>query len=199
MERRVAEFASRRAIFPINGIVRARSAGCEPGRWDLVLLTALFPGPLLSSSVMLMRPEWSGRVRLRSPDADVLPLVSELSLDSDRDLDAAFEGLALGRRLVGTGALRGMVGEELAPGPGATPNELRRRGREGLTSFFHPVGTCPMGDRGTTRPDGRLRGVENLYLADASILPEIPPVPTNLTVLGVAERIALEARAALAR
>jgi hypothetical protein len=72
------------------------------GRWPaemldalaMVLLTALFPGPVLSSSVMLMRPEWSGQVRLRSPDPDALPLVSELSLDSDRDVDEALEARA---------------------------------------------------------------------------------------------------------
>lgn len=46
-----------------------------------------------------MRPEWSGSVRLRSPNPDDLPLVSELSLDSDRDMGAVFEGFAFGRQL----------------------------------------------------------------------------------------------------
>lgn len=180
-------------------MVKARTAACPPGLWDLFLLTALFAGPVLSSSVMLMRPEWTGSVRLRSPDPDDLPLVSELSLDLDHDLEAVFEGLALARRLAGAKALADLVGEELTPGPDATPDELRRREREGLTTFFHPVGTCPMGEGGTTEPDGRLRGADNLYLADASILPEIPPAPTNVTVLATAEKIALGIRARLGR
>jgi len=177
----------------------ARSSACPQGLWDLFLLVALFPGPVLSSSVMLMRPQWTGKVQLRSSDPDDLPVVSELSLDSDEDMDAVSEGLALGRRLARANALADLAGDELTPGPHATPAEIRRRGREGLTTFFHPVGTCPMGDEGTTEPDGRLRGVDNLYLADASIFPEIPPAPTHLTVLAAAEKIAVGIRTRLDR
>jgi choline dehydrogenase-like flavoprotein len=186
----VRRFAEQHPPYPFNGMLKARTSTCSPGQWDLLLSIALFPGPALSSSVMLMRPEWTGAVRLRSPDPDELPVVTELSLDSDRDAKGAFEGLDLGRRLARTGALSDLVGEELAPGPSATPAEVRSQGREGLSSFFHPVGTCPMGAGGVTEPDGRVRGVENLYIADASILPEIPPVPTSLTVLAAAEKIA---------
>jgi choline dehydrogenase len=197
MAKLVEGFSKEQPVFPCNGMVKARSVACPPGLWNLFLLTALFPGPVLSSSVMLMRPQWSGSVRLRSADPDDLPLVSELTLDSDSDGKAVFEGLALGRRLARAKALTDLVGEELTPGPDITLTELRRRGREGLTTFFHPVGTCPMGERGTTELDGRLRGLDNLYLADASILPEIPPAPTNVTVLAAAEKIALGIRTKL--
>jgi choline dehydrogenase len=190
MDERVTQYLNGHAAFPFNGVIKARTSGCPEGRWDLILLLALFPGPVLSSSAMLMRPEWSGTVRLRSADPRDLPMVSEPSLDSDRDAEAAFEGIELARRLTSSTALSELVAEELAPGPGATPQEVRSRGREGLTTFFHPVGTCPMGDGGVTDSEGRVRGIENLYVADASILPEIPPVPTNITVLAAAEKVA---------
>ena len=176
--------------FPFNGVIKARTSSCPPERWDVILLLGLFPGPILSASVMLMRPEWSGRVTLRSTNPEELPVVSELSLDSDRDLDVALEGLELGRRLARAGALDGMIETELSPGPDATAELIRASGRDALTTFFHPVGTCPMG--AVTEPDGRVRGFRNLYVGDGSILPEIPPVPTHVTVLAVAEKLAAE-------
>ena len=51
---------------------------------------------------------------------------------------------------------------------------------------------------GTKEPDGRPLDVDNLFLADASILPEIPRAPTNVTVLAMADKIALELRTRLA-
>jgi choline dehydrogenase-like flavoprotein len=54
--------------------------------------------------------------------------------------------------------------------------------------FFHPVGTCAIGS--VVDADGRLRGHENLYVGDASIMPTIPRANTNLTTAAIAERIA---------
>lgn len=192
MSTRIASHLQDHPPFPFNGVVKARTSFCPPGRWDVILLLALFPGPVLSASAMLMRPEWTGRVRLRSTDPDDLPLVDELSLNFDRDAAAALEGLELGRELVASEALSGLVHEETSPGPDATAESLRAGGRDALTTFFHPVGTCRMGEDAVTGSDGRVHGIDNLHVADASILPEIPPVPTNVTVLAVAERLAAE-------
>jgi choline dehydrogenase len=190
MRSRIERHLESNPPFPFNGVIKARTSGCPAGRWNVILLLGLFPGPVLSASVMLMRSEWSGQVGLRSSDPEDLPLVSELSLDSDRDMAAALEGLELGRRLARTDALGVLVDRELSPGPDATPESIRAGGREALTTFFHPVGTCPIGT--VTETDGRVRGFANLFVADGSILPEIPPVPTHLTVLAVAEKLAAE-------
>lgn len=195
MTARIERHQESQPPFPFNGVIKARSSSCPPERWDLILSLALFPGPVLSSTVMLMRPEWTGQVTLRSADPADLPLVTELALDSDRDMAVACGGLELGRRLAATDALSALIDEETAPGPEATPESIRAGGREALSTYFHPVGTCPMGEGGVTEPDGRLHGIENLYLVDASILPEIPPVPTNVTVLAAAEKIAAGIRA----
>jgi choline dehydrogenase len=59
---------------------------------------------------------------------------------------------------------------------------------------MHPVGTLRMGrdDDPMAATDGRgaLRGVADLIVADASIMPTITSVPTNLTCMAIAERIA---------
>jgi choline dehydrogenase-like flavoprotein len=54
--------------------------------------------------------------------------------------------------------------------------------------FFHPVGTCALGL--VAEPDGRVRGLESVYVADASFVLEVPRSNTNMTVAAVAERIA---------
>ncbi|MEU7429903.1 GMC family oxidoreductase [Streptomyces sioyaensis] len=93
------------------------------------------------------------------------------------------------------------------PGPRArdlTDGELRAR----LGTYWHPVGTCAMGpaDDPTAMTDGagRVRGVANLRIAEASVLPTVPAANTQLPVLALAELLTAAftaepaARAALA-
>jgi choline dehydrogenase len=53
--------------------------------------------------------------------------------------------------------------------------------------FFHPTGTCAIGR--VVDGEGRVLGFDNLYVADASIIPTIPRANPNLTVAAVAERL----------
>lgn len=57
-----------------------------------------------------------------------------------------------------------------------------------MRGYFHPVGTCAMGS--VVDVGGRVHGFENLYVADASIMPTIPRANTNLSTIAIAERIA---------
>jgi choline dehydrogenase len=60
--------------------------------------------------------------------------------------------------------------------------------RAACRGFFHPVGTCALGIAADA--DGRVRDLENVFVGDASFVPELPRANTNLTVAAVAERIA---------
>ena len=66
--------------------------------------------------------------------------------------------------------------------------------RENITGFFHPVGTCRMGalndDLAVVDPAGRVRGVEGLRIADASVMPAIVRATTNLTAIMIGEKMA---------
>jgi choline dehydrogenase len=63
-----------------------------------------------------------------------------------------------------------------------------------LDTYHHGSATVPMG--GDTDPhavvdgEGRVRETEGLRVVDASIFPEIPSTPTNLTTIMMAERMA---------
>ncbi|MBV8848344.1 MAG: hypothetical protein JOZ16_02030, partial [Methylobacteriaceae bacterium] len=54
------------------------------------------------------------------------------------------------------------------------------------TPMFHPVGTCAIGS--VVDPELRVRGIEGLYVADASVMPVIPRANTNIPTLMVAEK-----------
>lgn len=66
--------------------------------------------------------------------------------------------------------------------------------RENITGFFHPVGTCRMGapeDEGAVvDPEGRVRGVAGLRVADASVMPVIVRATTNLSAIMIGEKMA---------
>src|SRR4029079_17955774 len=106
-------------------------------------------------------------------------------LADDRDTTPIAEGLELLRRIIATEAVSEYVVRELRPGGGAT---LPAYVRTAVRGFFHPVGTCAMGP--VCGADGRVRGFDNLYVADASFLPEVPRANTHLTTLAVADRLA---------
>jgi choline dehydrogenase len=64
--------------------------------------------------------------------------------------------------------------------------------RASASTYFHPVGTCRIGadEHAVVDTALRVRGVEGLRIADASVMPAIPSANTNATVLAVAERAA---------
>jgi len=64
----------------------------------------------------------------------------------------------------------------------------RRWAALGARGFFHPVGTCGIGRVVDAR--GRVLGLDDLVVADASAMPTIPRANTNLSTVALAERIA---------
>jgi choline dehydrogenase len=167
-----AEFAAAHLLYMAGVTVRLAR--------DLFLFPAIDFDHEISAAVFDMKPRSRGRVSLTSSDP-AAPLRIEHGFLSDPD-DAALlaEGVELVRRLLGSRALRGYAGAELRPLDG----DLRGLAR----GFFHPCGTCAIGRVVDSR--GRLLGAERAVVADASIIPEIPRAPINLTVIAVAERIA---------
>ena len=76
----------------------------------------------------------------------------------------------------------------------ADDQTLERWLRENITGFFHPVGTCRMGAEddpmSVVTPTGQVRGIDGLYVADASVMPAIVRATTNLTAIMIGEKMA---------
>ena len=95
--------------------------------------------------------------------------------------------------MAGQGPLAELIGKELEETAKMVSVEDVRRNS---AHYYHPVGTCKMGPE--SDPDavvdarGKVYGVDNLYVADASIMPIVPRANTNLPALMVAERVAAE-------
>jgi choline dehydrogenase len=152
--------------------------------------------PLAHLYVHALKPTSRGSVRIGSSDPAVLPIVDHgfLTDEAGRDATTLLDGIRLARRIAGADAMTGLLDGELAPGQTAGDDEITEYTRRSVGGYWHPVGTCKMGLASDTDAvvdaAGRLRGSDNVYVADASIMPTIPRANTHLLVLAMAERIA---------
>jgi choline dehydrogenase len=155
----------------------------------------LHPFPAFTASVCNLRPTSRGEVRPKDPDPTVSPLIRPNYLSTDEDRRVAVEAIRLTRRIAAAGALARYNPREHLPGPGFQSDaELAEAAGRIGTTIFHPVGTCRMGPEGDVGAvvDARLRvrGVEGLRVADASVMPTITSGNTNSPTLMIAEKAA---------
>ncbi len=165
--------------------VAGRSRSCPPGTRDLFLFPALDIGPEISGAAFAMKPWSQGSVRLNGPDAETPLRIDHGFLRDERDLESLTEAFEQLRELAESDAVGPYRGAELRPGKEVGAEEHVRATARG---FFHPVGTCAIGRVVDERC--RVLGFENLYVVDASAIPEIPSANTNLTTVALAERAA---------
>jgi choline dehydrogenase len=73
-----------------------------------------------------------------------------------------------------------------------TNDALRAHLRRSVSTYYHPVGTCKIGNDSMSVVDAQLRlyGISHLRIADASVMPSIVSGNTNAAVLAIAERAA---------
>jgi len=99
--------------------------------------------------------------------------------------------------------MRAVGAEELAPTAGVSDAELPDALRQITQTIYHPVGTCRMGtDAGAVvDPSLRVRGIENLRVADASVMPSIVRGHTQAASCVIGARAAglLDATAAVGK
>jgi choline dehydrogenase len=146
--------------------------------------------------VVLRRQHSRGRVTLSSPDPRTAPDVDLGYLSDERDYPLLADGvrgcwelmrspkiLDKGERIIGLD--EGVLADEEA---------LRRYVESAVDTAYNPVGTARMGpaeDESTVVDQHcAVHGVENLYVADASVMPSMVCANTNLTVVMIGERVA---------
>jgi choline dehydrogenase len=153
----------------------------------------LHPFSGFTASVCQLRPESRGSLRIRSADPTAPPEIRINYLASEVDRAAHVEGLKILRKILHAPALAPYVVEEIDPGGNVTSDEAllaycRARG----TTIYHPTSTCRMGSDPLAVVDQRLRlrGIENLRVVDASVMPDLVSGNTNAPIIMIAEKAA---------
>ena len=184
-----------------GAFIRTASSQARGNELDLLVSAAHLNAPGVSPAggaivlaVSVVRPESRGRLTVRSADPRDAPVIDLNLLATPRDRSRMLEGLKLSRG-IGLGKTFAAVADsELVPGDQIHDDaDLERAIDQQVTSFQHATSTVPMGgdndEWAVVDSTGAVRGIGNLRVIDASILPAVPAVPTNLTVIMAAEHI----------
>jgi choline dehydrogenase len=140
-----------------------------------------------------MTPLSRGSVQLTSADpfASLRIDTAYLSDPEGRDIAILWNGIEQVRDYACQAPLAGLIGDEIAPT--VSYKALEHVSSDSL-HYYHPVGTCKMGPASdpaaVVDSRGKVHGLDNLYVADASIMPVVPRANTNIPALVVGERIA---------
>jgi choline dehydrogenase-like flavoprotein len=146
-----------------------------------------------------LRPESRGTVQLNSPDAADAPRIDPNFLSDERDMAVMRGGVRLSHRIAESGPLAEYEPKDrhaIDLDDDAALDELIRNRAD---TVYHPVGTCRMGADDAAVVDLALkaRGVDGLWIADASIMPKIVSGNTNAPSIMIGERCADFVKAAL--
>lgn len=186
--------------FEAGGFVRSRPGVEHPDIQYTFMPLAVVPGSVdirrehaFQVHIDLMRPRSRGHVRARSADARRPPAILFNYLADPVDREDMRRGVDLLREVLSQPALARFAGPEIFPGPEAQGGKAVEAWiARTLETCYHPVGTCRMGDAHASDvvvdPECRVRGIEGLRVADASIMPEIVSANTNATTIMIAEK-----------
>ncbi len=148
------------------------------------------PGHGITIGVVLLQPESAGTVFVRSAEPSSPPVIDAGYLTAATDLQRLVTGVEQCRRLFGTDALRSHVTEPMMPTTAET--DLGEYIRSSAETLYHPTGTCAMGadESAVVDPQLRVRGVDGLRVADASVIPQIIRGHTHAPTVMIGEKAA---------
>ena len=140
----------------------------------------------------VLRPESRGTVRLASADAAEAPVIDPNFLSDDRDMAVLRAGVRLSHRIVDAPPLSDYEPRDRHPVDLDDDTALDELIRNRADTVYHPVGTCRMGGDADSVVDPTLkaRGLDGLWIADASIMPKIVSGNTNAPSIMIGERCA---------
>ncbi|MGE2736963.1 GMC family oxidoreductase [Mycolicibacterium vaccae] len=138
-------------------------------------------------------PQARGSIRLAGPDPAAAPLIDPNYLGAESDVRRMVHGIEVARAIAATAPFAPWDAGEVLPGPAVTDREsLRRFVSQATGTYYHPVGTCAMGTGpdAVVDPNLRVRGIDGLRVADASIMPKVVGVNTNAATIMIGEKAA---------
>ena len=137
----------------------------------------------------LVRPQSRGHLRLTGADPlDPIQIDANLLSEPD-DVEALMAGVELCRQIGNSAVLRPFVKREVIPGNLKRP-ALENFVRDTAFGWWHQSGTAKMGRDSLSVVDSNLKvyGIENLRIADASVMPRLTTGNTMAPCVIIGER-----------
>jgi choline dehydrogenase-like flavoprotein len=145
-----------------------------------------------SCHVCVLRPKSRGRVGLASADPLAAPRIDPQFLAHDDDTRDLVRGVRHALEILGQKALDPLRGASIFGEDGKSDAALLDLVRRRADTIYHPAGTCRMGSDEQAVVDAqlRVRGLERLRVADASIMPSLIGGNTNAIAMVIGEKAA---------
>ena len=143
----------------------------------------------------ILRSESVGSIHAASADPAKPPAIRFNFLSAQLDREVTLESMRLTRKIMASPALQGIATDEIAPGIDMQKDdELLDWVRRNAETTYHPVGTCRMGPEGDPMAvlddNLRVRGIQGLRVADASVMPTLTSGNTNAPSIMIGEKCA---------
>ena len=163
--------------------------------WN-VMTGEMVPSGQARIACALELPDGSGWVRLQSGDPAVQPSINYRYLHNENDMRRMRDAVKLACSILESEAYKNSSEGRVAPDDEtlSSDDKLDAWIRQTLGSSRHVSGTCRIGPDGdgmaVTDQQCRVRGVEGLWVADSSIMPQVTRANTNATAIMIGERVA---------
>ncbi len=163
--------------------------------WN-VMTGEMVPSGTARIACALELPEGTGWVRLQSGDPTAQPSINYRYLHNGNDMRRMREAVRLACSILESDAYKGISEGRIAPDDDTltSDDDLDAWIRQTLGSSRHVSGTCRIGPDGdamaVTDQQCRVRGVDGLWVADSSIMPQVTRANTNATAIMIGERVA---------
>ena len=190
----------------ITAFLRSRDGLPEPDIQILLTAATLASWPYLkpfkapfvdgfAARLVMLHPESRGSVTLKSIDPYEHPRILQNFLSTDADRIAMRQAVKMARTIASQAAMSRFVAAEGLPGAAkASDADIDAYIRGTAITVHHPLGTCRMGAESdadaVVDPELRVKGIDNLRVVDASVMPDLPSGNINAAVMMIAEKAA---------
>jgi choline dehydrogenase len=183
-----------------GAILWAASSKADKGDLDLHVSATHFIDPAQSPTggalvlaCAVTQPDACGTLDIVDRNPRSPPRIRYNMLGVERDWDRMLECVKISRAISRQRAFTDLVHSEMFPGSGVADGSpaLHTAIAQQIDGYAHPTSTCRMGrpGEGVVDGNGRVYGIDGLFVIDASIMPRVCSAPPNITVMMMAWRL----------
>jgi choline dehydrogenase-like flavoprotein len=200
-------FGARRGMLTTNyveagGFAKTRYAGDDPAdiQFHFVPGYRSHRGRLIEYGhgyavhTCVLRPKSIGEIHLKMQGDRHEMEIDHHFFENEQDALTLVEGIKIARSIFADKGFDDLRGPEMLPGPDVrTDDEILAYLKAEALTVFHPVGTCKMGTDAMAVTDPKtliVRGMENLRVADASVMPTLIGGNTNAPAMMIGQMAA---------